>query len=56
MKLFITGRPREGYRIFNTWMGEPSKVILLENVIEVIQRDNLLANAQVTGTQHIPIF
>jgi len=43
-------RPREGYRIFNTWMGEPSKVILLEKVIEVIQRDNLLANAQVTGT------
>jgi len=42
-------RPREGYRIFNTWMGEPSKVLLLEKVIEVIKRDSLLENVQITG-------
>ena len=22
-------RPKEGYRIFNTWMGDPAKVLLL---------------------------
>lgn len=42
-------RPREGYRIFNTWMGEPSKVLLLEKVVEVIKRDQLLENAKITG-------
>lgn len=42
-------RPREGYRIFNTWMGEPSKVILLEKVVEIIKRDKLIENVRVTG-------
>lgn len=42
-------RPREGYRIFNTWMGEPSKVLLLEKVVQVIKRDQLLENARITG-------
>ncbi|XP_070581389.1 4-aminobutyrate aminotransferase, mitochondrial-like isoform X2 [Ptychodera flava] len=38
-----------GFRIFNTWMGDPSKVILLEKVIETIQKDNLLQNTKDTG-------
>jgi len=42
-------RPQQGYRIFNTWMGEPSKVLLLEKVIEVIKRDRLLENVQASG-------
>ncbi len=42
-------RPQHGYRIFNTWMGEPSKVLLLERVIEVIKRDKLLDNVQAAG-------
>ncbi|KAF2349177.1 Aminotransferase class-III, partial [Trinorchestia longiramus] len=42
-------RPAQGYRIFNTWMGEPGKVILLQEVLKVIKRDNLLHNATVTG-------
>ena len=33
-------------------MDEPSKVILLEKVIEVIRRDNLLKNASDTGKLH----
>ena len=42
-------RLQQGYRIFNTWMGDPSKVVLLEKVIEVIQRDKLLDSVQASG-------
>lgn len=42
-------RPTEGGRIFNTWTGDPSKVILLKAVLEVIKRDNLLARTADTG-------
>lgn len=42
-------RPDEGYRIFNTWMGEPSKLQVLKVVLDVIKRDNLLDNVNVTG-------
>lgn len=42
-------RPDQGYRIFNTWMGEPSKVQVLKKILEVIKRDNLLDNVQKTG-------
>jgi 4-aminobutyrate aminotransferase/(S)-3-amino-2-methylpropionate transaminase len=50
MILKMNCRPREGYRIFNTWMGEPSKVVLLEKVIDVIKRDKLIENVKVTGS------
>lgn len=42
-------RPQQGYRIFNTWMGDPSKVIFLEKVIEVIKRDKLLDVVNASG-------
>jgi len=42
-------RPDEGYRIFNTWLGEPSKVQVLKKVIDIIKQDDLLKNVQVTG-------
>lgn len=42
-------RPRQSYRVFNTWMGDPSKIIVLESVLQVIKKDNLLENAAVTG-------
>lgn len=35
-------RPDKPYRIYNTWMGDPTKVIFLEKVIHVIQRDKLI--------------
>jgi len=35
-------RPQHGARIFNTWVGEPSKLIILDAVIKTIKRDNLL--------------
>uniref|UniRef100_F1KZ14 (S)-3-amino-2-methylpropionate transaminase n=2 Tax=Ascaris TaxID=6251 RepID=F1KZ14_ASCSU len=44
-------RIKEPYRIYNTWMGEPTKVILLEKAIEVIKRDNLLKNVRNIGEE-----
>ncbi|XP_033239235.1 4-aminobutyrate aminotransferase, mitochondrial [Drosophila pseudoobscura] len=41
--------PNEPYRIFNTWMGDPGKVLLLEEIIKVIQEEKLLANVNETG-------
>ena len=39
----------QGYRIFNTWIGDPSKVILLEEMINVIERENLLPTVREVG-------
>ncbi|XP_059179651.1 4-aminobutyrate aminotransferase, mitochondrial-like [Physella acuta] len=41
--------PTEAYRIYNTWLGDNSKLILLEKVIGEIKRDNLVANAAKVG-------
>lgn len=37
------------YRIFNTWLGDPSKNLLLAEVINVIKREDLLNNAAHAG-------
>ncbi|XP_036325957.1 4-aminobutyrate aminotransferase, mitochondrial isoform X2 [Rhagoletis pomonella] len=42
-------KPRQGYRVFNTWMGDPGKLLLLQEVINVIQEDNLLKNVNIAG-------
>lgn len=42
-------RPAQGYRIFNTWMGDPGKLLLLEAVLKVIKRDNLLDRVNKVG-------
>ncbi|CAG9114376.1 unnamed protein product [Plutella xylostella] len=42
-------KPPQAYRVFNTWMGDPSKLILLERVLQVIKRENLLDRVQRTG-------
>ena len=39
----------QGYRIYNTWMGDPSKIILLEEVLRVIHQDKLIEAARDTG-------
>ncbi|XP_021963765.1 probable 4-aminobutyrate aminotransferase, mitochondrial [Folsomia candida] len=43
-------RPDQSYRIFNTWMGEPSKIQILNKILEIIKRDNVLENVQSTGS------
>ncbi|RLN45146.1 hypothetical protein BBJ29_007503 [Phytophthora kernoviae] len=42
-------RLKEGYRIFNTWMGDPTKMITLQAVIEAVESDRLLENVNITG-------
>lgn len=44
-------RPAQGYRIFNTWMGDPGKLLLLEEVINVIKRDQLLDRVNRAGAR-----
>ncbi|XP_013402888.2 4-aminobutyrate aminotransferase, mitochondrial [Lingula anatina] len=39
----------DSYRIFNTWMGDPTKLLLLREVINVIKSQNLLENVVVAG-------
>lgn len=40
----------EGYRIYNTWMGDPSKLVLLEEVLKLIREEDLVRGVQNTGT------
>ncbi|XP_076626677.1 4-aminobutyrate aminotransferase isoform X1 [Colletes latitarsis] len=35
-------KPKQSYRVFNTWMGDPSKIILLEAILETIRNESLL--------------
>ena len=44
-------RPKEGKRIFNTWMGDPCKLLLLSVVLDEVARRDLLANATTTGAR-----
>lgn len=39
----------EAYRIFNTWLGDPARVLFLEAILNVIKRDNLLELNRDTG-------
>merc|ERR1711998_594997 len=42
-------RPKESYRIFNTWMGDPAKMLMLETIINEYDENSLLENASITG-------
>jgi len=42
-------RPREAYRIYNTWVGDPAKLILLEKVLGEIRNQNLLDSVNEVG-------
>lgn len=41
--------PKQAFRIFNTWMGDPARVALLKAVVEVIESDKLLERTQRSG-------
>uniref|UniRef100_A0A7E4V294 Gamma-amino-N-butyrate transaminase n=1 Tax=Panagrellus redivivus TaxID=6233 RepID=A0A7E4V294_PANRE len=41
----------EPYRIYNTWMGEPTKLVTLEKAVEVIKRDNLVQKTKDVGIE-----
>lgn len=42
-------RPKDSYRIFNTWMGDPAKLLMLKTLIEEVENNKLLENATITG-------
>ncbi|XP_023288245.1 4-aminobutyrate aminotransferase, mitochondrial isoform X2 [Orussus abietinus] len=42
-------RPKQPYRVFNTWMGDPSKLILLESILDVIFKEDLLTRVSRVG-------
>ena len=42
-------RPDQAFRVFNTWLGDPSKLVLLEAVIKEIRNKDLLQNIEETG-------
>ncbi|XP_013784435.1 4-aminobutyrate aminotransferase, mitochondrial-like [Limulus polyphemus] len=44
-------RPKEAYRIYNTWLGDPAKLILLKEVIKVVKKEDLLTNIATAGSQ-----
>lgn len=41
--------PSQPYRIFNTWMGDPARLLQLEAVLHCVQQYGLTANAAATG-------
>jgi len=41
--------PAQPLRIFNTWMGDPSKLALLEPVLETIRSDDLIERTRAAG-------
>lgn len=43
--------PQMPYRVFNTWMGDPGKLLLLEEILNVIRRDSLLDNVNKVGAK-----
>ena len=43
-------RPNRPYRQFNTWMGDPSKAILMRAIVREIEQRDLIAKTKRTGT------
>ncbi|UJR33627.1 hypothetical protein I4U23_021062 [Adineta vaga] len=42
-------QPKQPYRIFNTWMGEPSKLLVLDAVLKTVKAENLIESTRKTG-------
>ncbi|ELU05560.1 hypothetical protein CAPTEDRAFT_228193 [Capitella teleta] len=42
--------PKEAGRVFNTWMGDPSKVLFLETLVNVIKEHDLLSSVNQVGS------
>ncbi len=43
-------RPSAGYRNFNTWMGDPVRILQAREIIREIDEQKLLDNVNITGT------
>lgn len=44
-------KPSQSYRIYNTWMGDPSKLLLLEAFLNVVKKQNLLNQVNIVGAK-----
>lgn len=42
-------RPNKAYRQFNTWMGDPARVLVFKSIIEEIERLDLVENTRLVG-------
>ncbi|CAF1000465.1 unnamed protein product [Adineta steineri] len=42
-------QPKQPYRIFNTWMGEPAKMLVLDAILKTVKQENLIENTKKTG-------
>merc|ERR1711865_1195191 len=42
-------KPNMPYRIFNTWMGDPAKILHLEVIMDVIRKDELIEGTKACG-------
>lgn len=43
------GRPRQTYRIFNTWMGDPSRLMLADVILNEIDDKDLIKSTREAG-------
>ena len=37
------------YRIYNTWMGDPAKLLMFDKVIDVVEKEGLLESTRIAG-------
>lgn len=37
------------YRIYNTWMGDPAKLLMFDKVVDVVEKEGLLESTQIAG-------
>merc|ERR1712039_611052 len=44
-------QPPQGYRIFNTWMGDATKLLLFKAVLQTIETEGLQTKARTTGQE-----
>ena len=42
-------KPDQGYRIFNTWMGDPAKLLMLEVILDEYKKKDLVQKVADTG-------
>ncbi|XP_012944398.1 4-aminobutyrate aminotransferase, mitochondrial [Aplysia californica] len=49
-------RPTEGYRIFNTWIGDPSKIVILREVLATIKEEGLVQKTAELGKQMLQVL
>ena len=43
------GRPKQTYRIFNTWMGDPARLMLIDVILKEIKDKDLIKSTREAG-------